>query len=226
MNILKITDEVPRKYSESRLKRDNPNVSFPSVLTATVLADFDCYNYTIDSKPSYNATLQNLNPVFEQRADGWVQTWEVVDFSAEAAKSRLQSQITADRWKKEQGGVEWLDSNFDLWRIATDSNSQQKMTSVLTMLNADPSSTGYANWKMEKKVQVTYPDVDEDNNEIEITVEEWHKVFRQNSLEEWNEMVALVGTHIKNCFDAESNALAKVEAGDLTVTFQSEFELL
>lgn len=226
MNILKITDGVPRKYSESRLKRDNPNVSFPNPLNDRVLADFDCYNYTIDPKPSYNATLQNLNPVFEQRADGWVQTWEVVDFSYEAAKSRLQSQITADRWKKEQGGVEWLDSNFDLWRIATDSNSQQKMTSVLTMLNADPSSTGYANWKMEKKVQVTYPDVDEDNNEIEITVEEWHKAFRQNSLDEWNEMVALVSTHIKNCFDAESNALAKVEAGDLTVTFQSEFELL
>ena len=226
MNILKITDGVPRKYSEARLKRDNPDTLFPNLLTATVLADFDCYNYTIDPKPVYNSTLQNLNTVFEQRADGWVQTWEVVDFSAEAAKSRLQSQITADRWKKEQGGVEWLDSNFDLWRIATDSNSQQKMTSVLTMLNADPSSTGYANWKMEKKVQVTYPDVDEDNNEIEITVEEWHKVFRQNSLEEWNEMVALVGTHIKNCFDAESNALAKVEAGDLTVTFQSEFELL
>ena len=226
MNILKITDGLPRKYSESRLKRDNPNVSFPNPLNDRVLADFDCYNYTIDPKPSYNATLQRLNPVFEQRADGWVQTWEVVDFSDEAAKSRLQSQITSDRWDKEQGGVEWLDSNFDLWRIATDSNSQQKMTSVLTMLNADPSSTGYANWKMDKKVTVTYTDLDEDDNEIQFTEEIWQKAFRQNSLDEWNEMVALVSTHIKNCFDAESNALDKVEAGDLTVTFQSEFELM
>jgi len=226
MNILKITDGVPRKYSEARLKRDNPDTLFPNSLTATVLADFDCYNYTIDPKPSYNATLQNLNPVFEQRADGWVQAWEVVDFSDEAAKSRLQSQITADRWKKEQGGVEWLDSNFDLWRIATDSNSQQKMTSVLTMLIANPASVGYSNWKMDKKVQITWTDLDEDNNEIQFTEEVWQKAFRQNSLDEWNEMVALVSTHIKNCFDAESNALAKLEAGDLTVTFQSEFELL
>jgi len=226
MNILKITDGVPRKYSEARLKRDNPDTLFPNLLTATVLADFDCYNYTVDSKPSYNATLQNLNPVFEQRADGWVQTWEVVDFSYEAAKSRLQSKITADRWKKEQGGVEWLDSNFDLWRIATDSNSQQKMTSVLTMLIANPVSVGYSNWKMDKKVQITWTDFDEDGNEIQLTEEVWQKAFRQNSLDEWNEMVALVSTHIKNCFDAESNALAKVEAGDLTVTFHSEFELL
>ena len=226
MNILKLTDGAPRKYSESRLKRDNPNVSFPNPLNDRVLADFDCYTYTIDPKPDYNPTLQNINPVFELKADGWVQTWEVVDFSEENSKSRLKSQITSDRWDKEQGGVEWLDSNFDLWRIATDSNSQQKLTSVLAMLTADPTSTGYSNWKMEKKVEVTYPDVDEDNNDIEITVEEWHKVFRQNSLAEWNEMVALVSTHIKNCFDAESNALAKAEAGDLTVTFQTEFELL
>tara|TARA_A100001391_G_C5015742_1_gene264409 strand:+ start:336 stop:1016 length:681 start_codon:yes stop_codon:yes gene_type:complete len=226
MNILKLTDGVPSKYSESRLKRDNPNVSFPHPLNDRVLADFDCYTYTIDSKPDYNPTIQHLNQVFEQRADGWVQGWTVVDIDEDSAKNRLKNQITSDRWDKEQGGVEWLDSNFDLWRIATDNNSQQKMTSVLTMLNADPSSTGYANWKMEKKVEVTYPDVDEDDNEIEVTVEEWQKQFRQNSLEEWNEMVALVSTHIKNCFDAESNALDKVNSGDLTVTFQTEFELL
>ena len=226
MNILKIQDGNPIPYSESRLKRDNPQVSFPNPLNDRVLANYDCYTYTIDPKPDYNSTLQYVQQQFEQRDAGWVQAWDVIDFEEDAAKGRLKGQITSDRWDKEQGGVEWLDSNFDLWRIATDSNGQQKMTSVLTMLNADPSATGYSNWKMEKKVEVTYPDVDEDNNEIEITVEEWHKVFRQNSLEEWNEMVALVGTHIKNCFDAESNAIDKVDAGDLTVTFQSEFELL
>lgn len=226
MNILKLTDGVPSKYSESRLKRDNPNVSFPNPLNDRVLADFDCYTYTIDSKPDYNSTLQYVRQQFEQRDTGWVQAWDVIDFEEDAAKSRLKGQITSDRWDKEQGGVEWLDSNFDLWRIATDSNSQQKMTSVLAMLTSDPTSTGYSNWKMEKKVEVTYPGIDEEDNEIEVTEEVWQKQFRQNSLEEWNEMVALVGTHIKNCFDAESNALDKVEAGDLTVTFQTEFELL
>ena len=69
MNILKLTDGVPSKYSESRLKRDNPNVSFPRPLNDRVLADFDCYTYTIDAKPEYNPVLQNLNSVFEQRAD-------------------------------------------------------------------------------------------------------------------------------------------------------------
>ena len=226
MNILKLTDGNPIKYSEARLKRDNPNVSFPNPLNDAVLSSYDCYTYTIDPRPEYNPVLQNLNSVFEQRADSWVQSWNVVSFSEDVSISRLKDSITSDRWDMEQAGVEWLDENFDLWRIATNENSQVKMTSVLSMLTADPTSTGYASWKMDKKVTVTYPDVDEEGNEVEYTEEVWQKQFRHNTLQDWNEMVSLVSTHIKNCFTAEENALAKADAGDLSVTFQSEYEKL
>ena len=226
MNILKLTDGVPAKYSEGALKRENPGVSFPSPLNDSVLEDFDCYTYTIDPKPEYNSTLQYVKWKFEQRDAGWVQAWDVIDFEEDPAKNRLKNSITSDRWDMEQGGVEWLDENFDLWRIATNENSQVKMTSVLSMLTADPSSTGYASWKMDKRVTVTYPDIDAEGNEIETTQEVWQKEFRHNTLEDWNEMVSLVSTHIKNCFTAEENAIAKADAGDLTVTFQSEYEKL
>ena len=226
MNILKLTDGVPAKYGEGALKRENPGVSFPNPLNDAVLASYDCYTYTIDPSPEYNPILQNLNPVFEQKADGWVQSWDVVSFSEEVSINRLKNSITSDRWDMEQAGVEWLDENLDLWRIATNENSQVKMTSVLSMLTADPTSTGYASWKMDKKVTVTHPDVDEEGNEIEYTEEVWQKEFRHNTLQDWNEMVSLVSTHIKNCFTAEENALAKADAGDLTVTFQSEYEKL
>jgi hypothetical protein len=227
MNILKLTDGVPAKYSEGALKRDNPNVSFPNPLNDVVLVDYNCYTYTIDPKPEYNSTLQYVKWKFEQRYEGWwVQAWDVIDFEEDAAKNKLKGQITSNRWDMEQGGVEWLDENFDLWRIGTDENSQVKMTSVLAMLNADPTSTGYASWKMDKRVTVSYPVEDEKGNKIEYTKEIWQKQFRHNTLEDWNEMVSLVSTHIKNCFTAEENALAKADAGDLTVTFQSEYEKL
>ncbi len=226
MNILKLINEVPKPYSESLLKRDNPNVSFPNPLNDAVLASYDCYSYTIDTKPEYNEVLQYVQPRFEQRDAGWVQAWDVLDFEEDTAKSRLKDSITSDRWDMEQGGVEWLDENFDLWRIGTDENSQVKMTSVLSMLNADPSTTGYASWKMDKQVTVTYTEEDEEGNETEYTKEIWQKQFRHNTLDDWNEMVSLVSTHIKNCFTAEENALAKADAGDLTVTFQSEYEKL
>ena len=226
MNILKLTDGNPIKYSEARLKRDNPNVSFPNPLNDAVLASYDCYTYTIDPRPEYNEVLQYVRLKFEQRDAGWVQAWDVLNFEEDAAKNRLKDSITSDRWDMEQGGVEWLDENFDLWRIGTNENSQVKMTSVLSMLTADPTSTGYASWKMDKRVTVTYPDEDEEGNEIEYTEEVWQKHFRHNTLQDWNEMVSLVSTHIKNCFTAEENALAKADAGDLTVTFQSEYEKL
>ena len=226
MNILKLKNEVPLKYSEGALKRENPQVSFPNPLNDRVLADFDCYTYTIDPKPEYNNTLQYVKWKFEERDAGWVQAWDVIDFEEDAAKNRLKSKITSDRWNMEQAGVEWLDENFDLWRIGTNENSQVKMTSVLSMLTADPTSTGYASWKMDKRVTVTYPGLDEEGNEIEYTEEVWQKQFRHNTLEDWNEMVSLVSTHIKNCFTAEENALAKADAGDLSVTFQSEYEKL
>ena len=226
MNILKLTDGNPVKYSEARLRRDNPDTLFPDVLTEELLQDFHCYKYTIDPKPEYNEVLQYVQIKFEQRDAGWVQAWDVIDFEEETAKSRLKDSITSDRWDMEQAGVEWLDENFDLWRIGTDENSQVKITSVLSMLNADPTSTGYASWKMDKRVTVTYTEEDEEGNETEFTEEVWQKEFRHNTLDDWNEMVSLVSTHIKNCFTAEENALAKADAGDLTVTFQSEYEKL
>jgi len=226
MNILKIQDGNPIKYSESRLKRDNPQVSFPNPLNARVLADFDCYIYTIDPKLEYNSTLQYIQEKFEQRDTGWVQAWDVVDFTEDPAKDRLKAKVTSDRWVKEQGGVEWLDSNFDIWLIATDKNSQVKMTSVLSVLTANPSFTGYQNWKTKKQVEVVETDIDDDGNEIEITEQIWEVQFRQTTLADYNEMVALVSTHIEKCFQAEANCYTKIDSGDLTVTFRSEYDNL
>ena len=191
------------------LKRDNPQVSFPNPLNKTVLADFDCYIYTIDPTPEYNSTLQYVTSFFQQREELWYQAWNVVDFEEDAAKDRLKEQVTSDRWNMEQSGVEWLDSNFDLWLIATEENSQVKMTSVLSVLNSNPSFTGYSNWKANKKVG-----------------ENWETQFRQTTLEEYNEIIALVSTHIEKCFQAEANCYTKIDSGDLTVTFQSEYNNL
>ena len=226
MNILKITDGNPKPYSESRLKGDNPNVSFPNPLNDRVLAEYDCYQYTVDSKPDHNITLQYIERVFEQRAELWYQAWEVKNFDADTSSHRLKNEVTSDRWAKEQAGVEWLDSNSDLWLIATDENSQVKMTSVLSVLTANPLFTGYQNWKTKKQVEVVYPDVDQDGNEIEVTEQVWQTQFRQTTLEEYNEMIALVSTHIEKCFQAEANCYTKIDSGDLSVTFQSEYDNL
>ena len=92
------------------------------------------------------------------------------------------------------------------------------MTSVLSVLTANPSFTGYQNWKTQKQVEVVYPD--------EVVEQVWQTQFRQTTLEEYNEMIALVSTHIEKCFQAEANCYTKIDSGDLTVTFQSEYDNL
>ena len=91
MNILKLKNEVPLKYSEGALKRENPNVSFPNPLNDAVLASYNCYTYTIDPKPEYNSTLQYVKWKFEERDAGWVQAWDVIDFEEDAAQNRLKA---------------------------------------------------------------------------------------------------------------------------------------
>ena len=56
--------------------------------------------------------------------------------------------------------------------------------------------------------------------------EDWVRVFRNNTLDEWNEIVDTVSSYIEKCFTAEANALEKAANGDLSVTFLSEFEKL
>ena len=226
MNILKFTNEVAKPYSESRLKRDNPNVSFPNPLNDRVLANHDCFTYAVDSKPQYDPALQYVTNFFEQRQELWYQAWDVVDFSEEASAARLKGEVTSDRWNKERGGVEWLDSNSDLWLLATDENSQIKMTSVLSILAANPAFTGYQNWKAKKQVEVVDTDIDGDGNEIEFTEQIWETEFRQTTLDEYNEMMTLVSAHIEKCFQAEANCYTKIDSGDLTVTFESEYDNL
>jgi hypothetical protein len=101
-----------------------------------------------------------------------------------------------------------------------------KITSVLAVVTADPTSTAYENWKIEKQVEVEV--IDTDRNELPVTRTElvWESVFRTNTREDFFTIVAMAGGHIEKCFKAESLAVASVNAGDLTVTFQSEYEKL
>jgi len=209
MNILKIVNESPVEYSVSRLHQDNYNISFPSILNDDVLSEFNCHTYTVDETPTFNPVLEDLKSFFEQRGNNWFLAFEAVPYSTDVAIPRLQDSITSDRWAMEHNGVEWLDSNYQLWRIDTDSNSQLKITSAACMLVVNPSSKGYSNWKMDKKVG-----------------EDWVRVFRNNTLDEWNEIVDTVSSYIEKCFTAEANALEKAANGDLSVTFLSEFEKL
>ena len=95
---VKLTNDVPEKYSIGKLRRDNPQTSFPKQIPDSVLAEFDVYPLTPSEKPKYNPTTEKVvegTPV--KQGDDWVQVWDIVALTEEETAeymAALQQQIT------------------------------------------------------------------------------------------------------------------------------------
>lgn len=96
MNILKLVDGSPEIYSIDRLRADNPNVSFPSVLSAELLASFDCREYSRPNEPAFDPLVELLvDGVFKQQGDGtWSLGWSVERVSQEVAEFAVRRERT------------------------------------------------------------------------------------------------------------------------------------
>lgn len=96
---IKLTNGNPEKYSIGKLRRDNPNVSFPKNIPDSVLEEFDVYPLNASEKPEYNPTTENVvegTPV--KQGDDWVQVWDIVELTEEETAeymAALQKQITS-----------------------------------------------------------------------------------------------------------------------------------
>jgi hypothetical protein len=109
-------------YSIGQLKQDNPSISFPATIPATILAEFGVYPVTPTDYPQVDHTKNVVEgtPVKQRtrHADGtwkaddeataeneaweWVQVWQVSDATAEEIAERivaLNTQAKANRAK-------------------------------------------------------------------------------------------------------------------------------
>lgn len=81
---IKITNGTPEKYSIGNLRRDNPNVSFPKSPSDSLLADWDVYPYTVETKPTFDNRTQRIElGDFVNTNGSWVQTWNVINKTTE-----------------------------------------------------------------------------------------------------------------------------------------------
>jgi hypothetical protein len=84
-----IDGDITYPYSVGLLRRDNPNISFPSQMNDAELATFNVFPVTPVNPPSYNVITQNIvetNPM--QVSNGWVQTWAVTSASEQEITDR------------------------------------------------------------------------------------------------------------------------------------------
>ena len=97
-------------YSIADLKRDNPQVSFPSNPSQQLLEEFGVYYVTPTEEPRVDALTHSAKEINPKLVDGkWVQNWKVVEHSEEeldriynrtsdAVRSRRYSLLSESDW--------------------------------------------------------------------------------------------------------------------------------
>lgn len=110
---IKIIEGVPKKYSINQLRMDNPQISFPSAITDSILFEYGVYPLTATNPPSYDRLTQNLlEGIPVQINDEWVQTWVVQEASYEEIEQRKAEEIFSLKMQRANAYREEADPLF------------------------------------------------------------------------------------------------------------------
>jgi hypothetical protein len=200
------------EYTLAQLRRDNPNVSFPKIIPADVLDTYSVYQYVEAAKPDFNPLTQYLVPNLVDAGQYWEKQWTIVDKNISTSKQNLIAQVASDRWNKESTGIVWTDASGDRWLIDTTIDSQNRLASVSISIEKGI--------RVENGVWKCFQVID-DNGEDKYSLS-----FRPTTNDELQIIAQLVHDHVQKCFQAEANAVAKINDDDLTATFEEEFNQL
>ena len=84
---VKVNNGTATKYSLSQLKKDNPNVSFPTSPSDALLSSYDVYPLVNNDRPAVDIVetgpIQEINGV-------WTQTYTGRNFTAEEKRQRMK----------------------------------------------------------------------------------------------------------------------------------------
>jgi hypothetical protein len=69
---------VDQNYSISKLKRDNPNVSFSKTISEETLNSYGAYTVVAHSRPVYNSKIEHLESTVQSIDGVWTRTWTKV----------------------------------------------------------------------------------------------------------------------------------------------------
>ena len=91
---IKLNNGVPQPYSIAQLKRDNPNTSFPAVLTDASLEQRGIYRVTILPTPGYDKLIQYLKESDVYEVDG---RWQRHYIVATLPEAQAADNVKAER---------------------------------------------------------------------------------------------------------------------------------
>ena len=91
MNLIKVVDGVAIDYTISKLKKDNPNVSFPKVISEDTLAYYGVHKYIDNELVDYDETTNVLESSYSVEDGVWSKDYEAVAISTELAEKNIKS---------------------------------------------------------------------------------------------------------------------------------------
>lgn len=92
-------DQYP--YTVGDLRRDNPNTSFPRVLSSETLAEYGLVSVQASERPSYDPITHVIEEGTPQNQGGtWVQQWSV------SLRSNAADNVRAER-NRRLSGCDW-----------------------------------------------------------------------------------------------------------------------
>lgn len=149
---IKLTNGIPEIYSIGQLRRDNPNISFPKIISDDTLSRFNVYTYVVADRPSYDKATQRIeHSSFDNSSGSWVLTWVTVaktPAELEEYTATMVSKVKAEARRRILTILpEWKQRN-------------------LTARAAELSIKGVTNWTSEE--QLEYDNGQELWNEIKV----------------------------------------------------------
>ena len=105
MSYVKITngavDVYP--YTVTQLRRDNPNVSFPSQITHKIMRRYGMYPVTTEDLPDYDPLTQKIvTATTPTDVNGWVLTQTVVDMTDDEVAANNEEVAQENRKKRNE----------------------------------------------------------------------------------------------------------------------------
>lgn len=130
-------------YTLNRLRRDNPNTSFPKRPSDALLAEYDVYPVSIADAPPYNRDTEHLVQAEPALVDGkWVRGWVVVSLTAEELAQRRAAMVEGVKREASKRilsiAPEWKQRNMlarsaELLRIGEANLTQEQRDEVLAI---------------------------------------------------------------------------------------------
>lgn len=135
---LKIVNGQPQEYDIHQLRVDNPNVSFPSSLSADVLADYGVYEYSYDPEPTYNSRFQSISAgaIYQKQGGTYGRAWVVTDF-VPAEISKVQMKRATETIEHAPGVTLWAAIKSAL--AAADADTQEEWGLITSVPRSHPT---------------------------------------------------------------------------------------